>query len=58
MHTKCTNKTCPFDHDVLKSAHNRKIIDARGLSFIPAQILHEVIRASADPSRSVNIKLT
>ncbi|CAF0864818.1 unnamed protein product [Rotaria sordida] len=52
MHTKCTNKTCPYDHDILKSIHNRKIIDARGLSFIPARILHELTRASADPRRS------
>ncbi len=54
MHTKCTNKTCPFDHDILKSTHNRRIINARDLSFIPMHILHEVIRASADPTRSVN----
>ncbi|CAF2541619.1 unnamed protein product [Rotaria sp. Silwood2] len=52
MHTKCTNKTCPYDHDILKSIHNRKIIDARGLSFIPTRILHELTRASADPHRS------
>lgn len=55
MHTKCTNKTCPFDHDILKSTHNRRIINARDLSFIPTNILHEVIRASADPTRSVKI---
>ena len=53
MHTKCTNKTCQYDHDVLQSVHNRRIIDARGLSFIPKEVLHEVIRASADPTRSV-----
>lgn len=53
MHTKCTNKTCQLDHDILKSVHNRRIIDAHGLSYIPARILHEVIRASADPNRSV-----
>ncbi|CAF0988928.1 unnamed protein product [Rotaria sp. Silwood1] len=53
IHTKCTNKTCPYDHDVLKSVHNRKIIDARALSFIPTRILHEVTRASADPHRSL-----
>jgi hypothetical protein len=53
MHTKCTNKSCQYEHDVLQSAHNRKIIDARGLSFLPAHILHELIRASADPNRSV-----
>jgi hypothetical protein len=53
MHTKCTNKTCPNDHDILKSIHNRRIIDARGLNFIPAVTLQELTRASADPSRSV-----
>jgi len=53
MHTKCTNKTCPYDHDILKSIHNRRVIDARGLSFIPTRILLELTRASADPNRSV-----
>ncbi|CAM4756046.1 unnamed protein product [Rotaria magnacalcarata] len=52
MHPKCTNKTCPYEHEVLKSIHNRKIIDVHGLSFMPASILHELTRASADPLRS------
>ncbi|CAF3260053.1 unnamed protein product [Rotaria socialis] len=52
MHPKCTNKTCPYDHEVLKSIHNRKIIDVHGLAFMPASILHELTRASADPLRS------
>ncbi len=53
MHTKCTNKACPYDHDILKSIHNRRVIDARGLSFIPTRILLDLTRASADPNRSV-----
>ncbi|CAF1243270.1 unnamed protein product [Adineta steineri] len=52
MFTKCTNKTCPYDHDILQSSHNRKIIDARGLNFIPTITLYEIIRASADPIRT------
>lgn len=53
MRAKCSNKNCPYDHDVLKSEHNQKIIDARGLSFIPERVLHEITRASANPTRSV-----
>lgn len=53
MHGKCTNKTCPYDHDVLKSVHNKKIINTRGLSFLSDNILLEIARASADPDRSV-----
>jgi hypothetical protein len=53
MYTKCTNKTCPNEHDILKSTHNKRIINARDLSFIPTGMLQAVIRASADPSRSV-----
>jgi hypothetical protein len=56
MHGKCTNKTCPYDHEVLKSAHNKKIINARGLTFLSDSILLEVARASADPNRSVRKK--
>lgn len=53
MHGKCTNRTCPFDHDVLKSAHNKQIIQTRGLTFLPDDLLLELARASADPLRSV-----
>lgn len=56
MHPKCSNRNCPYDHDVLKSQHNQKIIDARGLSFIPERVLHELTRASANPNRSVTSK--
>ncbi|CAF1582774.1 unnamed protein product [Adineta ricciae] len=52
MYAKCTNKTCPYDHDIFKSVHNQRILDARGLSSIPAVVLHELVRASADPMRS------
>ena len=54
MHGKCTNKNCPYDHEVSSSAHNKKIISTRGLAFIPDAILLEIARASADPSRSVS----
>lgn len=53
MHGKCTNQACPYDHDVLKSAHNKKIINSRGLTFLSEGILLELARTSADPSRSV-----
>ena len=56
MHTKCTNLHCPYTHDILQSVHNRKIIDIRGLSFIPTRILNEVTRASANPIKSVRIE--
>lgn len=56
MHAKCSNKNCQFDHDVLQSVHNRKIIDGRDLSWIPVQVLHGITRASANPSRSVILK--
>ncbi|CAF0987271.1 unnamed protein product [Adineta steineri] len=52
MHGKCTNKNCPYDHEVLKSAHNKKLINTRGLSFLSDSILLELARASADPNRS------
>ncbi|UJR34058.1 hypothetical protein I4U23_021469 [Adineta vaga] len=52
MYAKCTNKNCPYDHDILKSIHNKRILDARGLSFIPTSVLHDLVRASADPMRS------
>ena len=57
MHKKCTNKNCPFDHDILSSARNRAIIKARGVNFLPASTLHELARASADPNRSVKKNL-
>jgi hypothetical protein len=57
MHKKCTNKNCQYDHDILKSIHNRKIIEARGLSFISTPTLNELTRASADPNRSVTNSL-
>ena len=53
MYNKCTNKHCEKEHDVLNSEHNRKIIEIRNLRFIPKVTLHDVIRASADPQRSV-----
>lgn len=53
MHGKCTNPNCPYEHDVLKSAHNKRIINARGLTFLSDGILLELARVSADPSRSV-----
>ena len=53
MHGKCTNPICPYDHDVLKSVHNKKIINTRGLTFLSEGILLELARTSADPSRSV-----
>jgi hypothetical protein len=53
MHGKCTNKVCPYDHEVLKSAHNQRLINTRGLSFMSNNILLELARASADPNRSV-----
>jgi hypothetical protein len=56
MHGKCTNKTCPYDHEVLKSVHNKKIINTRGLSFLSDNTLLELARVSADPTRSVKIK--
>jgi hypothetical protein len=56
MHGKCTNKTCPYDHEVLKSVHNKKIINTRGLSFLSDNTLLELARASADPNRSVTKK--
>lgn len=52
MHKKCTNKNCQFEHDVLSSLHNRRIIDSRQLPPIPAVTLLEIVRASADPARS------
>lgn len=55
MHTKCTNKNCPYDHDILKSVHNRRIIEIRGLTWISGPLLHDLTRASADPDRSVKI---
>ena len=54
MHGKCTNRTCPYDHEVLKSAHNKKIINTRGLAFLSDNTLLDLARASADPNRSVN----
>ena len=57
MHPKCTNKTCPYDHEVMKSIHNRKIIDAHGLTFMPSSVLHELTRPSADTLRSVPKKI-
>ena len=56
MHGKCTNRNCPFDHDVLKSAHNKKIIKTRGLTFLSDDLLLELARTSADPQRSVRQK--
>jgi len=53
MHKRCTNKNCQFDHDVVGSLHNRRIIDSRRLAFIPGIILQDIVRASADPTRSV-----
>jgi hypothetical protein len=53
MHGKCTNKTCPYDHEVLKSTHNKKIINIRGLAFLEENVLLELARTSADPNRSV-----
>jgi hypothetical protein len=53
MHGKCTNKTCPYEHEVLKSVHNKTIINTRGLAFLPDNILLELARTSADPNRSV-----
>ena len=52
--THCTNKSCPNEHDVMKSGHNRSIIDARDLLFLSGATLTEVIRASANPTRSVS----
>ncbi len=57
MHGKCTNKTCPYDHEVLKSVHNKKIINNRGLAFLSDNTLLELARASADPNRSVTKKM-
>ncbi|CAF1475359.1 unnamed protein product [Adineta ricciae] len=52
MHGKCTNKTCPYDHEVLKSNHNKTIINTRGLTFLTDKLLLDLARLSADPSRS------
>ncbi|UJR13310.1 hypothetical protein I4U23_000328 [Adineta vaga] len=52
MHGKCTNKTCPYDHEVLKSNHNKKLINTRGLNFLSDNLLLNLARASADPDRS------
>ena len=39
-----------------KVLHNRRIINARDLSFIPTRMFYrQVIRASADPTRSVKM---
>ena len=57
MHGKCTNKICPYDHEVLKSAHNKKIINTRGLSFLSDSALLGLARVSADPNRSVRQKM-
>ena len=50
---RCTNKICPYDHEVLKSDHNKKLINARGLGFLSENMLLELARVSADPDRSV-----
>lgn len=54
--THCTNKSCLNEHDVMKSGHNRSIIDARDLLFLSGATLTEIIRASANPTRSVSDK--